>query len=405
MPVVKKWNLCLKSISIERTFFCLGILLKQFYIFPSGSLGLADFCFGISALIMLAKRLYKQQGLGIEKKDWTIYGFLICVMAVNGIYWLLIKHPDSIKYSIYWSYAIMIIWSFRQIGTRTSVLQVSAGILKLSILFQTAIWLLGYGRTYYEYWGATRFMGTFNNPNQMAYVIFLILLLLYFYEPDKKKFWLFGIMAGILIGATKSTGVFLGWVSLAFFDGLIIFYRLSRKRKGYRICWGIFWCCIAVGVPLFLWLIWPESGFLIEKTNYSLIARIQEKIYKVWTGGLKGLVYDRGWERMILYPQYLLYGAGEGNEGRFSLAVWQSEIHSTLFSIWFCYGIGPLLLFVRWLYDNLKQVFVKYWPVYAALFLECITVINYRQPFFWLVLLAGPMLVTGGKNSEQGKKI
>ena len=174
-------------------------------------LGLGDCCFGISALILLWKRIYRKQGIGLEKKDWFLYGFLSCIIIINGMYWFLIKHPDSIKHTIYWIYAIMIVWSFRQLGSRNILVQALMKTLKISILFQTVVWSFGWGRIYYEYWGATRYMGTFNNPNQMAYIIFLMLLLLYFYELDKKKFWLFGIMAGMLIAATKSTGVFLGW--------------------------------------------------------------------------------------------------------------------------------------------------------------------------------------------------
>ena len=405
MPIVEIGRVWLKSINIEGIFFCLGIFFKQFYFFPSGSLGLGDCCFGISALILLWKRIYRKQGIGLEKKDWFLYGFLSCIIIINGMYWFLIKHPDSIKHTIYWIYAIMIVWSFRQLGSRNILVQALMKTLKISILFQTVVWSFGWGRIYYEYWGATRYMGTFNNPNQMAYIIFLMLLLLYFYELDKKKFWLFGIMAGMLIAATKSTGVFLGWCTLAFSDILIAFYRLSKQKKIYRKFWYLFWCVFLIGIPLGLWFIWPNPGFLIEETDYSLIARLQEKIYKVWTGGLTGLIYDRGWERMILYPKYLLFGAGEGNELRFPLTVWQSEIHSTFFSILFCYGLIPFLLFCKWLFDNLKTCFINYWAVYIALFLECITVINYRQPFFWMVVLAGSLLGIREKKYEKREKV
>lgn len=48
---------------------------------------------------------------------------------------------------------------------------------------------------------------------------------------------------------------------------------------------------------------------------------------------------------------------------------------------------------------------MQYWPVYGALFLECMTVINYRQPFFWIVLLAGPLLVSKEKRAGDSNLI
>ncbi len=402
----KKYSLLWREIGLEEIIFCLGIFLKQFYLFPSGSLGAGDLCFGLCALMLLGKGLLKQRRLEVQKKDWPVYCFFVCVVIINGIYFLQLGHRDYIRYSVYWLYSIMIIWSFRQIGINEFIRFMIAKVLKVSILIQMMVCVAGRGRVYYEYWGATRFMGTFNNPNQMAYIVFLMLLILYFYEPEKKKFWFYGILAGWLIRETKSTGVFLGWGSLAFFDGISLFYKLSRDNEGYRKAWKAGGLALLLGIPLILWIIWPEAGFRIEETDYSLIARIQEKIYKVWTGGITGLIYDRGWERMILYPQYLLYGGGEGNyEIRFPMTIWQSEIHSTFFSIWFCYGIIPLGLICRWLYGILKGSFVQYWPVYGALFLECMTVINYRQPFFWIVLLAGPLLVSKEKRAGDSNLI
>lgn len=173
---------------LEGIIFCLGIFLKQFYLFPSGSLGAGDLCFGLCALILLYKDLRKQKGLAVQKEDWPVYGFFACVALINGIYFLRLGHQDYVKYSVYWLYSIMIIWSFRQIGTNEFTRFTIAKVLKVSILIQMMVCVAGRGRVYYEYWGATRFMGTFNNPNQMAYIVFLMLLILYFYEPEKRSF-------------------------------------------------------------------------------------------------------------------------------------------------------------------------------------------------------------------------
>ena len=65
-----------------------------------------------------------------------------------------------------------------------------------------------------------------------------------------------------------------------------------------------------------------------------------------------GTFLDRGMEKLVLYPQYLLYGAGEGGFDRFTLASQVNEIHCCLFSVMFCYGLIPTLCLLVWLGGN-----------------------------------------------------
>ncbi len=406
MLALKSWMLN-RRVGWAGGFFILGVLLKPFYVFPSGSVGLGDICMAVCACILLAGNIRDRKGFALERKDLLLYIFLICVCLINGIYYIKFRSREYLVFTLYWIYAVMIVWSFRQVGGRPEVALLLKNVLQVSLLLQLVIWMTGTGRTYYEYWGATRYMGTFNNPNQMAYIIFLMLLLLYFYEEKLLYFWPFWLISGLLIVVTKSTGVFLGWAGLGGFEAVAFLHCFCKGNERRRKVWRLLWGLAAAGAIVGLWAIWPAADFRIEDTDYSLLARIQEKIYKIWTGGLQGLIYDRGWERLILYPKYLLFGAGEGDYGRFPLSVWKSEIHSTFLSVWFYYGTIPLLLFLSWLYQNLKDNIGKYWPVYAALFLECMIVINYRQPFFWMVILAGCVThknTFGGKN-ETGNRI
>ena len=55
------------------------------------------------------------------------------------------------------------------------------GVCKINILTQAVIWVLGYGRVFTEYWGPTRYMGTFNDPNQYAFICFCMILLISLY--------------------------------------------------------------------------------------------------------------------------------------------------------------------------------------------------------------------------------
>ena len=59
------------------------------------------------------------------------------------------------------------------------------------------------------------------------------------------------------------------------------------------------------------------ADFDVSQTDYTLLSRIQQKIWKLANGNIYDLLYDRSAERLVLEPQYLLYGVGEGFFERF----------------------------------------------------------------------------------------
>lgn len=73
------------------------------------------------------------------------------------------------------------------------------------------------------------------------------------------------------------------------------------------------WCCWLLGYIGSL----PGADFEVSQTSYTLFSRIQQKLWKLANGNLYDLLYDRSAERLVLEPQYLLYGAGEGFFERF----------------------------------------------------------------------------------------
>lgn len=375
--------------SVSAILFLIFVFLKPLYLFPSGGLGVGDAVLAAAFLSAMIRRFKKKRHGLLYREDYFFYAFLVCVFLVNGWYYILSPHNDFIRNTAYWIYGCMLLWTLRGVAEEKNFLLYLNRILKLILVVQLAVYVLGTGRIYYEYWDANRYMGTFNNPNQMAYVLFLTILLIYFYDSEhhRRSFWLFYIIDGFLVLLTKSTGIFLGWMLLAAGIGCICIYR---QYKAGRIS-GRFLCCmggiLAAALIIGLWMIWPEQGFTIQDKEYNILTRIQEKLALLSQGGVRKLIIDRGGEKILYYPQYLLYGAGEGSFERFPLAVvWKSEIHSTLFSIWFSYGIIPMVLIMVWLWRNVKCAPVYYWPVYMALLAESMTVINYRQPFFWMIL-------------------
>ena len=150
-------------------------------------------------------------------------------------------------------------------------------------------------------------MGTFNDPNQFAFFIFTMMLVLFM--GDRRKaiytaktrigFWGMFLLGVFLIGKAKSTGMFVGL--LVFFCVLIgqLFWDRcchSKRKKLWWIGGAVFVVLLAVGVYRIL----PGADFEVSQTSYTLFSRIQQKLWKLANGNLYDLLYDRSAERLVL---------------------------------------------------------------------------------------------------------
>lgn len=374
--------------------FLLFLFLKQFYIQPSGMLGMADVSLILCYILLLGTRLkYGCKHIAKERQEWKIDGFLYVfiffVVVINLLYALLEDKNDFLTNMLFWVYNGMSVWTFRYVGEQKGFILWTRRILKVNILLQTGILLFGLGRLFHEPWGGVRYMGTFNDPNQLAFFMFLMLLLLYLCRGEKrdKSSTIFYILTVLVIISSKSTGAFLGVIVFFGCAGVQKFSRyfsLGKARK--LIC---LFCAIMVILLLILFSTYSPAEFFIQETSFTLFGRIEEKIWKLKEGGIMAVFYDRGMEKLVLYPRFLIYGAGEGGFERFSLAAQINEIHSCFFSIWFCYGILPTLIILFWFRRQMLQLEDWMWPAVLALLAESFLLINYRQPLFWLVIIYG----------------
>lgn len=90
---------------------------------------------------------------------------------------------------------------------------------RINLIFQVLLLVSGRGRYFYETWGGSRFRGTFNDPNQFAFFIFIMMLVL-FMEYRRKAvytakarigFWGMFLVGVFLIVKAKSTGMSVGF--------------------------------------------------------------------------------------------------------------------------------------------------------------------------------------------------
>lgn len=380
--------------------FYIFTFLKQFYILPSGSIGIGDMFLAVSGVFLIIQTICSRKRF-FYKIDIPWYVFIIAVCIINGFYYCYNQNGQFLLFTLYWMYVTMAIWIFRTLASEQFLFGLGI-VCQINLLVQTIIYFLGKGRYFHENWGGSRFMGTFNDPNQFAFFIFtmlLILVLIYLRNQQKKYIWLFWADAVFLIGVSKSTGVFTGLLTLIVLLAGCLIWKNYKKSK-CKTLWNISLLLGAVFIMMALYYIWPKADFDISLTDYTLLDRIRQKIWKFSHGNLADLLYDRSAERLVLHPKYLLYGAGEGMFERFLPGdyvnqitpgvfdvVRVNEIHSSLFSVWFSYGIIPLLGLLYWGGKNIR--FCDKWQliVVMALIVESFSLMNCRQPFFWFIII------------------
>ncbi len=410
----KEWKKDTPGIFAE-VLFLLFVLLKPLYLRPSGNIGLADICLALSGIILLIREIrqivteqHKDSGRSIFREiirgliypqDIPWYFFLFCVIMIDLIWYRICGAADFLIHMIFWVYNGFAIWIWRRLADDGPVEGFHGHVfwvLKLDILIQFLILLAGRGRVLVEPWGATRYTGTFNDPNQLAFFLFTAVLLIYLNEikrnrkPDVSIFSsiICAILALIVIIATKSTGIMLGLCLFYFLLWCCSVQELVQRGRISGKLVAAMGILILLAVTAILVLIWPEADFNVQTVEYNTLTRFQEKLWKLSNGGLADMILDRGADKILAYPRYLLFGAGEGTYERFAAAGPVNEIHSSLLSILFCYGIIPTAAMLVWFWNTLKQK--NRWQLCAciALIIECLLLVNYRQPLFWFVFLA-----------------
>ena len=380
---------------IAQVFFLLGVFAKQFYLLPSGSFQIGDALMMGSMLILLVFRDWQQ--LKLDKRDYWLVGFVLCVIFINGIYILIYGMDYQSDFHFHSSilnyvYILFIVLVFRQFCEDPVFLRALRWVLQAAILLQTVFCVLDITERY----AGSRLVGTFNDPNQCAFYLMSAIFLVYLISKmtGEGHPWLWFIPVFYCIIETSSTGMMLG-VAI-FFVLAVVFKIINRSVKSAIALLVVL--CIVLGV---VFLFATGRVQLSEGITQSLMYR--RIIGKMQSFGiddgdhsvdLDSFVHDRTLEKIVTYPDRLLYGAGEGYYDRLPAGGNdRQEIHSSVLGPLFYYGIIPCLMWFIWTGIQLKGIKRELWCVYLALIAESITLVNNRQPFFWMIfVLAGSCL-------------
>lgn len=379
-----------RALKLYHYLFLLFWVMKPFYFAASGEMQVSDFVF-IAAFI--AWIFQRKSRIAIEEIDFPFLGFVVCTFVINGIYYLIHARMQFIMSTLYFVYNLMVILFFRSTRDNKPFLKALMWASFSNLIIQLGILLLGMG----SYFVANvRFMGTFNDPNQYSFSMFTSFLMVYLLsaylkdqdgKPRKLMQFVAYVLAFYFIFEGSSTGMLLGLT--AFSVALAAILLFSSRSPGF-VFLQILGVMLAAAVLIFvLFSVFSSDNLEVAGSSDNfLMVRLNEKINKFDDKGIIALVEERGIDKAINHPHYLLYGSGEGYHARFPENDY--EIHSTFVAILVSYGILPFLILFKWLRNNLKNIAVPLIPVYIGLLLESFTLAHQRQPVFWiLIVLAG----------------
>ncbi|MDB5176813.1 MAG: hypothetical protein JWN75_481 [Candidatus Saccharibacteria bacterium] len=390
---------------VERLFLAY-LLLKPFYLFDSGGLQIGDLFLLIAFALFIAiskfNKKSKKELVETIKSNKLFIIFTGLTLVINSMYFAYYGMSKFLMSSLYYIFIFFAIALFSVLGKNKSFLVSVSKVLKFGLIAQLAISLLGIGRDY----GIDRYMGTFNDPNQFGFYILISYLFIYainiVLSNNKKIDTPFLLMTLYLIFQSASTGSLLGitiFIILQIAYSMKDVFRISYKKvRTIMISLGVGLVVMAAGAVL------VSNGALASinpaidqfAADQTVANRVSGKISKADNEADITIWEDRGYDIIYKYPQYIPFGAGEGNYDRYVKATnnYGNEIHATLPSMLFYYGIIPFLIIIGWFYGKAKNVDKRILIVYIALFAESFILLNQRQSLFWMIFVLGGLYFT-----------
>ena len=353
----------------------LALASSPIYLFPSGLPQLADGIFAVFAAMVLSETLLSRKPLVASKPLFPMLLLGIWVLTVQ-LTWSFFVYDLPLRHPLYYFFNLTVIVSITQFlfytanserillnGLRLSLIVSGIGI----VLQLSAPGILGATETPY------RITGFFNNPNQLAYFSLCCLasiLALQQFKVDFRAVPLVAFCFG-LIGAIIPTSL-TAWGGLAFLFASILIANWRRLGQLSKLV-----LALPIIATLLLSLDLVTDGMLTDQID-SRITVFESKVDTIGE--------ERQYERILAFPQYWIFGAGEGSNYRFK-PFDGTEIHSSLGNIFFSYGAIGLCLLVLFFWRVMRNAPLAAWLLFAAPMFYGLTHMGLRTTMFWILMI------------------
>ncbi len=351
--------------------FIIYIFLSPFYVFDSGNPQPADFLLAITCFFGI---LISDKKVFLQKPVIAFLRLLLLILVVSFIneyhVSLLGLTGGAVFAAIFYVYnfvvfvLIFVLW--KKIP-REKLCNALSLIIVMTLFTQLALYLLGLGNP------NGRAIIFFNNPNQLGYYT-LCMISIFTVIPSKyrnKKIIVFAalMISGYLILISGSRAALFGVLLL----GIIIIIKEGFKFKLPSI--------LAICFFVIVGGIFISNNDSVQELLLGLSERNEQK-----ESTLENEIKVRGYDRILLYPEYLIYGAGEGGRERFPRAYSKLELHSGFGTILFSYGILGSLFFFLFVYrivsPNVRSNLFLLLPVFSY----NLTHQGLRNTLLWILL-------------------
>lgn len=309
---------------VARILFFFIFLTIPYYLLPSGGIQIS------SAFVLLT-------AIAVGVFGWTevVFGpaivrhllFLLYGVGVNAVWALMTDNTVFLLYATYLVVAGVVFFCATMVGRamRRRDAQLLILLLFLSVLAQAAIVLLGVGKE------SPRPVAFFNNPNQLAYYVAgcagLSLVVSHLYRVQSLLVPAIALVALAVAGLTVSRA---GVAACLLFVLLNVFS--SKALTGMRRVFVIALICIGVFAGY--------ERFMRSPTYEALTERVES------VESVDQSADQRGYDRILNYPDNLVWGVGEGAFERFDEDI---ELHSYPGTLLFSYGVIGVVLFLWFL--------------------------------------------------------
>jgi hypothetical protein len=338
------------------SLWALVLLSMPYYLFSSGQPQLSDYLLcAVSAIVFLGMRLDQR----VRPAILALMAFVAYVAMVNALWAAVLRDEFFLVATLFYVFNLLVVTTALVLFShyRESFLTVTYFATTISLFVTAAIGVLQ--------GGAARGMIFFETPNQLAYYSLsatTIGVVLSQYRRASRLYAGAVIVAGLYLQYVSVSRA--GAVSMLALLGAIVVRRPAAILTG---------TVVLVGALLF---------FESESERVNLW---QMRIDTTQSETIADHLQERGVDRLVENPHHMLVGAGEGGYRRFGPVA--KELHSSLLTVLFCYGLVGLLLFGRLLWRVWKTTGSRVSIFLVPLLLFGFTHQGLRFRGFWLAIV------------------
>lgn len=384
----------------------LYVLLKPFYIGKSGILQLSDIFILIAFVTIFFLNFRKSEKNIIEyeiKKKLTFFLiYILCIVIINSIYYCISQVSTFLTSSLYYIFVFLGLYVFSSRVHDEKFLKNIYYCFVIDLILQLIFYFCGIGESLYN---GTRYIGTFNDPNQFGFFIIISMAYICIISNILKINFKLNILSYIigcyLIYLSASTGMFLAVIVFILLN-LISLIKLKIRKINKISKVSIFVLFLILLLVLFIFQNNKLNNYILNFfneniMNSSILDRVNNKIDK-FENTDSNFFEDRHLDKFINNYTYIFWGSGEGEFDRFGNN--SGEIHSTFPCLLFYYGIIPFLILVYWIFINLKGLSFRQLIPYITIFIESFTLAHQRQLLFWVLIILANVFVICKKNNK-----